>query len=112
MQNTVLNVHPTTSASISKTTSDLQQQLYFKMKSDLQAQVDDPELDDAFRKRDHDEYQGDVAPPEEQKIKETNTPASERQQQQQDWDAWVDDPVIDEDEVIPKDETLELINEF
>ncbi|GKD91617.1 hypothetical protein Tco_1367124, partial [Tanacetum coccineum] len=40
--NMVLNVHPTTSASTATTTtSDLQQQLYLKMKSDLQAQVDD-----------------------------------------------------------------------
>ncbi|GJU85099.1 retrotransposon protein, putative, unclassified [Tanacetum coccineum] len=28
------------------------------------------------------------------------------------WDAWVDDIVIDEDEVIPEDETPELIKEF
>ncbi|GKC67034.1 hypothetical protein Tco_1099632 [Tanacetum coccineum] len=89
---------------------------------------------DAFRKRDHDDHQGDDAPPEGEKsakrqktskssksargssskqpVKETNTSASERQQQQQDWDAWVDDPVIDEDEVIPDDETPELIEEF
>ncbi|GKD20930.1 hypothetical protein Tco_1222633, partial [Tanacetum coccineum] len=124
-----------------------------KMKSDLQAQVADPELwdvlkakfekssasagscrDDAFRKRDHDDHQGDDAPPKGEKsakrqktskslksargssskqpVKDTNTSASEQQQQQQDWDAWVDDPVIDEDEVIPEDETPELINEF
>ncbi|GJW62071.1 hypothetical protein Tco_0111406 [Tanacetum coccineum] len=36
----------------------------------------------------------------------------QQQQQQQDWDAWVDDPVVDEDEVIPEDETPELIKEF
>ncbi|GJY84197.1 hypothetical protein Tco_0497573 [Tanacetum coccineum] len=85
MQNTVLNVHPTTSTSTA-TTSDLQQQLYLKMKSDLQAQVADPELwdvlkakfekssgsagscrDDAFRKRYHDKHQGDDAPPEGEK---------------------------------------------
>ncbi|GJW10592.1 hypothetical protein Tco_1576419 [Tanacetum coccineum] len=67
MQNTVLNVHPTTSASTTITTSDLQQQLYFKMKSNLQAQVDEPELNDAFRKRDHDDHQGDDAPPKGEK---------------------------------------------
>ncbi|GJV30492.1 ribonuclease H-like domain-containing protein [Tanacetum coccineum] len=52
--------------------------------------------DDAFRKRDHDEHQGDY----------------ERQQQQQEWDAWVEDPVIDEDEVIVDDETPEIIEEY
>ncbi|GKD90160.1 hypothetical protein Tco_1365667 [Tanacetum coccineum] len=60
------------------TTADLQHQLYLKMKLDLQDQVVDPELwdvlkrkfekssastsscrDDAFRKRDHDEHQGE-----------------------------------------------------
>ncbi|GJV41570.1 hypothetical protein Tco_1420010 [Tanacetum coccineum] len=102
------------------------------MKSDLQAQVTDPE-DDAFSKRDHDDHQGDDVPPEGEKIvkrqktskisksargssskqpvKDTNTSTSDGQQQQ-DWDAWVDDPVIDEDEVILKDETTELIEEF
>ncbi|GKE17420.1 hypothetical protein Tco_1424997, partial [Tanacetum coccineum] len=43
MQNTVLNVHLTRSTSTT-TTSDLQQQLYLMMKSDLQAQVADLEL--------------------------------------------------------------------
>nr|GEX19435.1 hypothetical protein [Tanacetum cinerariifolium] len=43
MKNTVLNVHPPTST-FTKTTSDLQQQLYLRMKSNLQAQVDDLEL--------------------------------------------------------------------
>ncbi|GJV07648.1 hypothetical protein Tco_1345304 [Tanacetum coccineum] len=74
--NTVLNVYPTTSASITTTTTcDLQHQLYLKMKMDLQAQVADPELwdnlrakfkkssasagscrDNDFCKRDHDGY--------------------------------------------------------
>nr|GEU80577.1 putative ribonuclease H-like domain-containing protein [Tanacetum cinerariifolium] len=80
--NTVLNVHPTRSASTTTTkTFYLQHQLYLKMKIDLQAQVDDPESwdvrrakfekslasdgscrDNAFCKRDHDDYQGDDAP--------------------------------------------------
>ncbi|GKD82661.1 hypothetical protein Tco_1349500, partial [Tanacetum coccineum] len=90
--------------------------------------------DDAFRKCNHDDHQGDDAPPKGEKSlkrkktskssksargssskqpgKETNAFASEHQQQQQDWDAWVDDPVIDEDDVIPTDETPELIKEF
>ncbi|GKF19925.1 hypothetical protein Tco_0068563, partial [Tanacetum coccineum] len=83
--NTILNVHPTTSTSTA-TTYDLQQQLYLKMKSDLQSQLADLELwnalkakyekssasnescrNEAFRKHDHDEHQGDYAPPEEEK---------------------------------------------
>ncbi|GKF23051.1 hypothetical protein Tco_0075373 [Tanacetum coccineum] len=32
--------------------------------------------------------------------------------QQQEWDAWVEETVIDEDEVIPEDETPKLITEF
>ncbi|GKC48268.1 hypothetical protein Tco_1065990 [Tanacetum coccineum] len=99
IQITVLNVHPTTSTSTT-TTSDLQRQLYLKMKSGLQSQVVDPELYDAFCKHDHDDHQGDNAPPEGEKgvkrpktsrssnsirgslskqpSKETNTSASEQ----------------------------------
>ncbi|GKA11432.1 hypothetical protein Tco_0690978 [Tanacetum coccineum] len=85
MQNTVINVHPTTSTS-NEPTFDLKQQLYLKMKSDLQAQVTDLELwdilkvkfekssasvrscrDDAFRKHGHNEHQGDDAPPKGEK---------------------------------------------
>nr|GEW44498.1 hypothetical protein [Tanacetum cinerariifolium] len=87
---------------------------------------------DSFCKRVHDNHLGDDAPPEgkknlkkqkmskstkstrgsssKQQVKETNTSASE--QQQQDWDAWVDTLVIDNDELIPKGDTQELINEF
>nr|GEX66681.1 hypothetical protein [Tanacetum cinerariifolium] len=86
MQNTILNVHPTTIASTATTTSDLQQKLYLKMKSELQAQVADLEFwdvfrakfekssassgsyrDDVFCKREHDDHQGDDAPPEGEK---------------------------------------------
>nr|GEY77856.1 hypothetical protein [Tanacetum cinerariifolium] len=48
IQNTVLNVHPTTSTSTT-TTSDLQQQLYLKRKSNLQAQVADLDLWDVLK---------------------------------------------------------------
>ncbi|GKG16037.1 hypothetical protein Tco_0358360, partial [Tanacetum coccineum] len=80
MQNTVLNVHPTTST-FTATTSDLQQQLYLKMKSDFQSKVVNRELwnalkakyekssastdscrYDAFYKNYHDDHQGDHAP--------------------------------------------------
>ncbi|GKB25401.1 hypothetical protein Tco_0864802 [Tanacetum coccineum] len=90
--------------------------------------------DDAFCKLDHDEHQGDDGPPKGEKsmkrqktskglkyargtsskqlVQGSKTSASERQQQQQEWDAWVEDTVINEDEVIPEDETPKLIEEF
>ncbi|GJR47050.1 hypothetical protein Tco_1315153 [Tanacetum coccineum] len=37
---------------------------------------------------------------------------TKQQHQQQEWDAWEEETVIDEDEVIPEDETPELITEF
>ncbi|GKA40758.1 hypothetical protein Tco_0733351 [Tanacetum coccineum] len=108
VSNNVIQVHPTTSTSTSKNSSaDLQQQLYLKMKSNLQDQAADPELDDAFRPHNHDDHQEDDAPPEGEKRAKrqktskssksarsssskqpTSTYVSERQQQQQDWDAW------------------------
>ncbi|GKB77461.1 hypothetical protein Tco_0944356 [Tanacetum coccineum] len=106
--NTVINVHLTTSASTATTTSDLQQQLYLKMKSDLQAQVVDP---DTKRQKTTKSSKSARGSSSKQPRKETNTPASECQQQQ-DWDAWVDDLKFDEDQVIPVDETPESINEF
>ncbi|GJW26218.1 hypothetical protein Tco_0040029 [Tanacetum coccineum] len=85
---------------------------------------------DAFCKRDHEDHPGDDAPPKEEKsakrqktsrssksvirslskqpVKESNISAS-KQPQQHDLDAWVNIPVIDEDEVIPKDETPKLL---
>nr|GEV20363.1 reverse transcriptase domain, reverse transcriptase zinc-binding domain protein [Tanacetum cinerariifolium] len=50
IKNNVITVHPTTSTSTATTTSDdLQHQLYLKMKSNLQDQVDDPELWDVLK---------------------------------------------------------------
>ncbi|GKB01559.1 hypothetical protein Tco_0829603 [Tanacetum coccineum] len=94
MKTNVITVHPTTSTSTATTTADLQHQLYLKMKSNLQDQVDDPELWDvlkckfekssnssdpyetsAFCKRDHDGHQEYDAPPEgekREKIKKTS----------------------------------------
>ncbi|GJR70665.1 hypothetical protein Tco_0016730 [Tanacetum coccineum] len=120
--NTVLNVRPTTSASTTTTTiADLQQQLYLKMKFNLQAQVADPELwdilrakfeksststsfygDDAFHKRDHDDHQGDDANPERGNLQKGKIHLQ---------DAWVKDPIVNEDEVSLKDETPELIED-
>ncbi|GJX34142.1 hypothetical protein Tco_0245699 [Tanacetum coccineum] len=94
MKNNVITIHHTTSIStVTTTTADLQHQLFVKMKSNLQDQVADPELwdvlkrkfeksltasapyrIDAFHKRDHDDYQEDDAPPEEDiRVKRKNT---------------------------------------
>ncbi|GKA92512.1 hypothetical protein Tco_0814437 [Tanacetum coccineum] len=107
MQNTVLNVHPNSSTSTASI-HDSQQQIYLRMKSDLQSQFADPELD-AFRKGDHEDHPSDDAPHEEEKsakrqktskeskstrgssskqpVQGTNNTSSE-QPQQQDYDAW------------------------
>ncbi|GJZ59155.1 hypothetical protein Tco_0614971 [Tanacetum coccineum] len=70
MKNKVLNVHPTVSISTVKTTADLKQQLYLKMKTDLQSQAANPEMWDILKKKFekssasaslgkvHDEHQG------------------------------------------------------
>nr|GFB81742.1 hypothetical protein [Tanacetum cinerariifolium] len=44
--------------------------------------------------------------------KDSTTYVSKQQQQQQEWDAWVEETIIDEDEVIPEDETPELITKL
>ncbi|GJT22017.1 copia protein [Tanacetum coccineum] len=82
----------------------------------------------------HDEYQDDDAPPEGEKRvkrsktskrsksvrdslsnhsrKDSTTYVSKQQSQHQEWDAWEEENVVDEDEVISKDVTPELIAEF
>ncbi|GKC37423.1 hypothetical protein Tco_1049807 [Tanacetum coccineum] len=47
-----------------------------------------------------------------QSAKESTAYVSKQQHQQQEWGAWVEETIIDEDGVIPEDETLELITEF
>ncbi|GKC88887.1 hypothetical protein Tco_1149536 [Tanacetum coccineum] len=123
----VIQVHPTTTTSTDTTSSaDLQQQ-YSKMKRSLQDQANDPALWEVLK------Y--DDAPPEGEKIvkrhkasksskfargssskqsaKESTTYVTKQQQHQhQEWDAWEEETGIDKDEVIPEDETPELITEF
>ncbi|GKC47284.1 hypothetical protein Tco_1065006 [Tanacetum coccineum] len=82
----------------------------------------------------HDEHQDDDAPPEGEKIvkrgkttkrsksvrgssskhlrKDSITYVSKQQSQHQEWDAWEEENVVDEDEVIFEDVTPELIVEF
>ncbi|GJZ66085.1 hypothetical protein Tco_0622781 [Tanacetum coccineum] len=103
VETNVIQVHPTITTSTDTTSSaDIQQQLYLKMKSNLQDQANDPSLDDDFHLQHHADHQEDDAPPERRK----------QQQQQKEWDAWEEETVIDEDEVIPKDKTPEMITEF
>ncbi|GKE44627.1 hypothetical protein Tco_1471911, partial [Tanacetum coccineum] len=93
--------------------------------------------DDDFHSQHHDDHHGDDAPPEKEKqvkshmtykhskstkgssskqsAKESITYVSEQQQQQKqqhEWYAWVEETIIDEDEVICEDETPKLITEF
>ncbi|GJT79185.1 hypothetical protein Tco_1053527, partial [Tanacetum coccineum] len=150
-QSNVIQVHPPTTTSTETTSStDLQQQLYFKMKISLQDQANDPALwevlkckfeksstsNTSFRNADihshHDDHQEDDAPLEGEKrvkmhkagksLKSARGPSSKHsardsttyvfKQQQQEWDAWVEETVTDEDEAILEDETPELITEL
>ncbi|GJW02749.1 hypothetical protein Tco_1561605 [Tanacetum coccineum] len=152
-QNNVIQVHPTTTTSTDTTSStDLQKQLYLKMKRSLQDRANDITLwevlkrkfekssisntscrDDAFNSQHHDDHQDDDAPPEgEKRVKRQKTSKTSKsargsswkrpvkdsityvskQQQQQEWDAWVEETIINKDEVIPEDETPKLITEF
>ncbi|GJX57705.1 hypothetical protein Tco_0287602, partial [Tanacetum coccineum] len=150
IKNNFITVHPTSTSTATITSADLKQQLYLKMKRNLQDQSNDLELwdvlkrkfeksstshtscrNDAFCKRDHDNHQEDNAPPKgekrakrqktskgsksasnsssKQQAQGSKTYVYEHQQQQQECDAWVEETVIDEDEVIPEDESPELI---
>nr|GEW42112.1 hypothetical protein [Tanacetum cinerariifolium] len=98
--------------------------------------VDDDDDDDKGAKKVDEEEGGEMeddAPPKgEKRVKRHNESKSlksargftsknsakdsttyvSKQQQQQECDAWVEETIIDEDEVIPKDETHELITEL
>ncbi|GJS91560.1 hypothetical protein Tco_0774196 [Tanacetum coccineum] len=127
-QNNVIQVHPTTIASTKTISSaDIQQQLYTKMKRSLQDQVDDPSLCEVLKRKfeksytsnpscmdddihsHYDDHQEDDAPPEtEKRVKRHKT--SKRSKSE--WDAWLEETIIDEDEVIPKDESPDLITDI
>nr|GEY92002.1 hypothetical protein [Tanacetum cinerariifolium] len=72
-----------------------------KMKSSLQDQANDPALWDVLKHK----FEKSFTSTKESTTYVTN------QQQQQEWDAWEEETVVDEDVVIPKDETR-LITEF
>ncbi|GKB82246.1 hypothetical protein Tco_0949141, partial [Tanacetum coccineum] len=77
VQSNVIQVHPTTTTSTETTSSaDLQHQLYLKMKRSLQDRANDPALWESN--------------------KDSATYVSK--QQQQEWDAWVEETIVNEDE--------------
>ncbi|GKA18382.1 hypothetical protein Tco_0698297 [Tanacetum coccineum] len=127
VQSNVIHVHPTTTILTKiESSATLQYQLYLKLKRSLQDRADDIALWETLR------Y--DDAPPKGEKrvkrskgskrskpvrgslskhsSKESIKYVSKQQSQQQQWDAWEEENVIDEDEVIPEDETPKLIAEF
>ncbi|GJW44153.1 hypothetical protein Tco_0072952 [Tanacetum coccineum] len=131
VQTNVIQVHPNITTSTDITSSaDHQQQLYLKMKSNFQDQANDPALwdvlkrkfeksstsntscrDDDFHSQHHDDHQDDDASPKgEKRVKRHKKSKSSKSVRE--WDAWEEETVIDEDEVIPEDETPELIIEF
>nr|GEX12969.1 hypothetical protein [Tanacetum cinerariifolium] len=90
--------------------------------------------DDDIHSQRHDDHQDDDAPPEGEKgvkrhkaskslkftrgssskhsPKDSTTYVSKQQQKHQEWDAWVEETIIDDEEVIPEDETLGIITEL
>ncbi|GKE32896.1 hypothetical protein Tco_1452218 [Tanacetum coccineum] len=126
VQSNVIQVHPTTTTSTETTFSgDLQQQLYFKMKRSLQDRANDPALwevlkckfeksstsntscrDDDIHSHHNDHQEDDAPPVGEKRVKRHKVSKSSKS------DAWVEETIINEDEVIPEDETPELITEL
>nr|GEU40108.1 hypothetical protein [Tanacetum cinerariifolium] len=115
VQFNVIHVHPTTTTSTEKeSTGNLQYQLYLKMKRNLQDRSDDIALWEALRlKRSKESKRSKSAKGSSSKHsrKDSTTYVSKQQSQQQEWDAWKEENVIDEDEVIPEDVTPELMAE-
>ncbi|GJW78364.1 hypothetical protein Tco_0140046 [Tanacetum coccineum] len=104
VQSNVIQVHPITTTSTETTSSaDLQQQLYFKMKRSLRSSIDPTLWEDDIHSH-HDDHQEDDAPLKgEKRVKRPKASKSSKS---------VEETVIDEDEVIPEDETPELITEL
>ncbi|GKD75661.1 hypothetical protein Tco_1333943 [Tanacetum coccineum] len=119
-RNTIIQVYPIITTSTNTTSSaDLQQQLYLKMKSNLQDQANDPVLGDRMmlllgekrvkRHKTSKSLKSERGSSSKRSAKDSTAYVSK---QQQEWDAWEEEIVIDEDEVIPKDETLKVITKF
>ncbi|GJW39170.1 hypothetical protein Tco_0065015 [Tanacetum coccineum] len=131
VQSNVVHVHPTTTTSTeTESSATLQYQLYLKMKRSLQDRADDIALWEALRRKfkksspsntscredyfhsQHDEHQDDDAPPEGEKIVKKIRGHKDQSLQEVLCQSLQEENVIDEDEVIPEDETPELIVEF
>nr|GEW28514.1 hypothetical protein [Tanacetum cinerariifolium] len=117
IQSNVIQVHPTTTTSTETISSANLQQLYFKMNRSLQDQANDPALWEVLKRgekmkrhkasKSSKSAKGSLS---KHSAKDSTTYVF-KQQQQQEWDAWVEETVIDENEVIQEDETPELITE-
>ncbi|GKC61617.1 hypothetical protein Tco_1089215, partial [Tanacetum coccineum] len=103
-----------------------------QMKRSLQDQANDPALDDDIHSHHDDRQEDDASPEGEKRVKrhkalkiskstrgssskhstKDSTTCVSKQQQQQEWDAWVEEIMIDEDEVISEDETPKLITKL
>ncbi|GJS27780.1 hypothetical protein Tco_0488400 [Tanacetum coccineum] len=125
MSNHNLNVHPTSSASSS--IPDLQHQLYLKMKDDEQAQQADISiwlsLKIKFERptplvvpcrvadvhtRDHEDHHDDDARPEGRAMRKDRRLLS-TQEEPEDFDAWLDEQDIDDEEVPNEEVSPELL---
>ncbi|GJY84570.1 hypothetical protein Tco_0497946 [Tanacetum coccineum] len=112
VQRNVIQVHPTTTTSTETTSlADRQKQLYLKMKKvlkiKLMIQSCGSEKTQGFKSSKS--ARGSLS---KHSAKDSTTYVSKKQQQQQqqhEWDAWVEETFIDDDEVIPEDETPDLI---
>ncbi|GJU85045.1 hypothetical protein Tco_1292591 [Tanacetum coccineum] len=115
VQSNVIQVHPTTTTSTE--TTSLHVQTMWEI--DIHSQHDDHQEDDA-----HPEGEKKVKRHKASKISKSargssskhsakdSTTYVSKQQQQLEWDAWVEETVIDEDEVILEDGTPKLITEL
>nr|GEU99277.1 hypothetical protein [Tanacetum cinerariifolium] len=104
VQTNVIQVHPNITTSIDTTDDDFHSQ-----------QNDDAPLEGEKRVKRHKKSKSSKSArgsSSKRSAKESTTYVTKQQHQQQEWDAWEEETVIDEDEVIPKDETLELITKF
>ncbi|GJY48893.1 hypothetical protein Tco_0438849, partial [Tanacetum coccineum] len=106
VQNNVIQVHPTTTTSTEQISSaDLQHQLYLKMKRSLQDQANDQALWEVLKRKFKKSFTSNTSCRDDDIH-------SHHDDHQEDDAPLVEETVIDEDEVIPEDETPELITKL
>ncbi|GJR40640.1 hypothetical protein Tco_1216324, partial [Tanacetum coccineum] len=111
VQYNVIHVHPTiTTSTETESSANLQYQLYLKMKRDLQDRADDIALVKRSKTSKRSKSARDSL--SKHSRKDSTTYVSKQQSQHQEWDAWEEENVVDENEVISEDVTPELIAEF